>query len=122
MTKFQVQFEGDDKSLLFRNPQHLADKIEPGHQLKQELLVVPTNIPFALININVQYCIGRQFPDFTVYLPNSLLKYMVPHEINAARFNEAYERHLSSEYRTAPFPLCRDFEPMKLKKILPNLI
>ena len=83
---------------------------------------MPTNIPYSLISINVQYAVGRQFPDFTVYLPNSLLKYMVSHPTSIDKFEPAYSRHLDTELRSQVFPLSRDLDPSALQKLFPHMI
>ena len=121
MTKFEAEFEGDESSLVYRNPQTLPREIEPAHQLKQELYVVPTGIPYGLLSVNIQYSIGRQFPDFTVYLPNSLLKYLVTHSISAEKFEEVYSRHLEDEFRSPVFSLSKEFDIESFEKLFPHI-
>lgn len=66
ITHLETEFEGDRSKivpysavLIYSNPKKINSIIEPGYQAKQELLVIPVDVPFNLINLRLKFMLNR---------------------------------------------------------------
>ena len=122
LNEISISFEGDKTNAIYASPLRIPKIIDNKMQIKQNLLVVPLQFPFNLLNFKLKYKFRSKLYRINVFLPYLLVKFCRFEAIGVDEFKSEYEKGAVTEIRTELFGLSKQFPPALLTKYIPNVI
>jgi len=95
--------------MLLGNPKNVDSIIPAGYQNKHDLMIVPIDVPFSLITMNISYKFKNEKISTCVVLPCSILKFAFYLRIDNNTFESNWRN--SRKYKTNTFTLSKEFPP-----------